>query len=130
MAHKLPYRPESDITQQYNDGIVTIYQKQDTAKPGYQPKPGYTPKYTVRFEQRALGLKRIYLARQDQAEIKHVIRIPKVGVSVQDVAQLSGDEHMYRIDTVQQPPNVFPPSLDLGLVEIDQKLEVAGNDLV
>ena len=120
---KAPFRPSNEISQQFNDGLVKIYTVTDGARPGYQPVEKVEHKFTLRFENRALGIKRIYKSRQAQAEIVKVIRVPRVAVSPQDIA-ITHDGKQYRIDTVQDVMGVYPPSLDLSLKVIEQKLEV------
>ena len=39
MSWKAPYRPNNEVTQDFNDGVVTVYEVTDSAPPGYQPKP-------------------------------------------------------------------------------------------
>ena len=122
---KAPFRANNDISQTYNSGTVKIYTVTDGAKPGYQAKPTLPPKpkFTLQYEERALGISRIYMSRQAQAEIVKVIRVPRVGISPQDVA-ITQDGKMYEINTVQLAKDVFPPSLDLSLKKLEQKLEV------
>ena len=120
---KVPFRANNEISQQYNDGVVTIYAVADSAKPGFQPKQELTKKFTLAFEERALGINRLYLSRQNQAEIKRVIRVQRVPISSQDVA-ITHDGQQYRVDTVQAVQGVYPPSLDLSLRAVEQKFEV------
>lgn len=120
---KAPFRTNNEISQQYNDGSVKIYTVTDGAKPGYQPVEKTELKYKLHFENRALGIKRIYLSRQQQAQIVKVIRVPRVDISPQDIA-ITHDGKQYRIDTVQDVMGVYPPSLDLSLKTIERKLEV------
>ena len=122
---KTPFRASNEITQTYNSGTVKIYSVTDGAKPGYQPKKKLpdVPKYTLQFEERALGIKRIYMSRQAQAEIVKVIRVPRVDISTQEVAIIH-DGKAYEISTVQVAQGVFPPSLDLSLKKLEQMLEV------
>lgn len=120
---KAPFRPSNEISQQFNDGLVKIYTVTDGAKPGYQPVEKVEHKFTLRFENRALGIKRIYMSRQAQSEIVKVIRVPRVAISPQDIA-ITHDGQQYRIDTVQDAMGVYPPALDLSLKAIEQKLEV------
>lgn len=122
---KTPYRTNNDISQTYNSGTVKIYTVSDGAKPGYQTKVALSPKpkYSLQYEERALGIKRIYLSRQAQAEILRVIRVPRVNISPQDVA-LTEDGNLYEISTVQLVKDVFPLSLDLSLKKVSQNLEV------
>ena len=120
---KTPFRPNNEISQQYNDGIVKIYTVTDAAKPGYQPTEQLKLKYSLAFEERVLGINRLYLSRQNQAEIKRVIRVQRVDISTQDVA-ITHDGIQYRVDTVQAVQGVYPPSLDLSLKAIEQHFEV------
>ncbi len=125
MPRKMPFRAGNEISQQYNDGVVKIYSVSDGAAPGRQPSPKLSPapKYTLFFEERALGINRLYLSRQDQAEIKRVIRVQRVNISPQDVA-ITHDGKQYAVNTVQSVMGVFPPSLDLSLTALEQNFEV------
>ena len=120
---KTPFRPSNEISQQYNDGVVKIYAVTDKAEPGHQPKEQLELKYSLAFEERALGINRLYMSRQNNAEIKKLIRVQRVNISSQDVA-ITHDGKQYRIDTVQGVKGVYPPSLDLSLKAIEQNFEV------
>lgn len=123
MSRKMPYRPNAEISQQFNSGIVRIYSVSDVAEVGYQPKEKLTLKWKLPFEERVLGIKRLYLSRQNQTEISRVIRVQRLNISNQDVA-ITQDGKQYRIDAVQGVSGVFPPSLDLSLVAVEQRFEV------
>ena len=118
---KAPTRPNNDITQQYNSGVLTVCALTDTAKPGLRPTPRLTPKVMLRYEECRLGITRLYQARQTQVEIERVVR--RLDISPQDVA-ITEDGRQYRIDTVQAVMGTWPPSLDLSLVRITQVYEV------
>ena len=121
---RAPHRPDNEITQEMNSGVVKIYSVEDSAQPGYQPKPSLTLKLTLRYEEQRLGINRLYLSRQNQAEIEKVIRVPRQdSISNQDVAILeSGNQ--YSIDYTQTVQDVYPPCLDLSLVKVEQNYEV------
>lgn len=123
MTWKAPVRPRTDngVTQNYNDGVVAIIAVVDTAKPGYQPQPGDPQeKYTLRYEERRLGIQRYYSSLQNQIQLDRVIRVPRVaGITTQDLA-VTEDKQAYRIDLVQSVMDVYPPSLDLTLTKIEQ----------
>ena len=123
MTWKSPVRPRTDngVTQNYNDGVVAIIAVVDTAQPGYQPQPGDPQvKYTLRYEERRLGIQRYYSSLQNQIQLDRVIRVPRVaGITTQDFA-VTEDEQAYRIDLVQSVMDVYPPSLDLTLTKIEQ----------
>lgn len=125
MTWKAPVRPRTDngVTQNYNDGVVAIIAVVDTAKPGYQPQPGEPQeKYTLRYEERRLGIQRYYSSLQNQIQLDRVIRVPRVaGITTQDIA-VTEDKQAYRIDLVQSVMDVYPPSLDLTLTKIEQEV--------
>lgn len=121
---KAPNRPNNQISQTFNDGIVGIYSVKDQALPGRKPQPIFTVKASLRYAEQRLGINRAYLARQNQVEVERVIRIPHTdNVSPQDVA-ITEDGKQYRIDLVQRADGVYPPSDDLTLTKIIQKHEV------
>lgn len=122
MPWKAPTRPrQSEITQNYNDGVVSIYSVKDVAQPGYQPVPQRTLKITVRYEEQRLGIQRLYSGRQNMVEIERVIRIPIAGkVDNQDIA-VTEDGREYRIESVQSAMDVYPMSLDIALTKIVQE---------
>ena len=123
MPRQMPFRPGNEISQTYNDGIAKIYTVADGAKIGYQPEVQATHAYTVPFSERVLGINRLFLGRQNRVEISKVLRIPRVNVSALDVVQLH-DGKWYAINSVQTVEGVFPPSLDLSLVDERRKIEV------
>ena len=117
---KAPNRPNHEITQPYNDGMVTIFAAKDVAKPGYAPQVELTKKVTLPYAEQRLGIQRYYQGMQNQMEIERVIRVPKsVPVNSQDVAETE-DGRKYRIDLVQNVLDVYPPSMDLTLVKVSQ----------
>ena len=120
MTWKAPYRPSNEVTQSYNDGVVTVYAVTDSAQPGYQPVEQLTEKIKLRYEEQRLGLQRYYDAMQNQIQVERVIRVPRAGqITSQDVAETE-DGRRYRIDLVQTVDGVWPPSQDLTLVKYQQ----------
>ena len=127
-AWKNPTRPtENQITQCYDDGVVTVYAVTDAAAPGYQPKPQLVmpPKAVLRYEEQRLGIQRYYEAMQNQVQVDRVIRTPRYGqITNQDVA-ITEDGRQYRIDLVQTVQNVWPATQDLTLSKIEQIYKVS-----
>ena len=119
MPWTAPYRPANEVTQDYNDGIVTIYAAEDSAQPGYQPKPTLTKKYTLRYDEQRVGIQRYYEAMQNQVQVERVLRVPRAKITNQDIAETE-DGVKYRIDLVQTVDLVYPPSLDLTLTRYEQ----------
>lgn len=121
---RAPNRPNHEITESYNDGIVSIYAVQDGASPGYRPVPVLVLVKRMRYQERYLGINRLYSGRQNQVDIQRIVRVQKVpGVSNQNVA-ITEDGQQYRIDSVQDVIGAYPPSLDLTLATVEQKYEV------
>ena len=48
---RAPHRPDNEITQEMNSGVVKIYSVEDSAQPGYQPKPTLEFKITLYYEE-------------------------------------------------------------------------------
>ena len=130
-AWKAPTRPsENQITQVFDDGVVTVYAVTNAAAPRYQPKPQLMkpPKAVLRYEEQRLGIQRYYDALQNQIQVERVIRTPRHGqITNQDVA-VTEDGRTYRIDLVQTVDNVWPASVDLTLVRYDQIPDVSDSD--
>lgn len=124
MPRKLPTRPTKDISQNFNSGVVRIFAVKDVAKVGYQPKLELTKKAFARYEEQRLGINRLYLSRQNLAEIVRVVRIPRPSVSIssQDVAQTE-DGQRYRVDTVQVVEGSYPPALDISLRVVEEDFD-------
>ena len=121
---RAPNRPNHEITESYNDGIVNIYTVQDGAAPGYRPMPVLVLVKRMRYQERYLGINRLYSGRQNQVDIQRIVRVQKVpGVSNQNVA-ITEDGKQYRVDSVQDVIGAYPPSLDLTLATVEQEYEV------
>lgn len=132
---KAPFRPRQNaqVSQCYNDGVVIIYDVRAEAITGFIPWPKYQAKVTLPYQERKLGIKRYYDARQNQVKVERVIRVPKpsgvfepdddaeepMRITSQDMARTE-DGKRYRIDLVQSVPDVYPPSLDLTLAVFEQ----------
>lgn len=118
-----PFRPrqEAEISQSYNDGVVTIYTETDEAAAGRLPVPTRTQLCRMAYQERKLGIKRYYDARQNQIHAERVLRIqkPPMVINNQCTAETE-DGQIYRIDLVQALPDVYPASLDLTLVRYEQ----------
>lgn len=121
---KAPNRPNNQISQTYNDGVVSIYAVKDVAPSGYAPQYELISKAKVGYAEQRLGIQRYYAAAQNQVRVERVIRIQRgVRVDSQDVA-ITEDGHQYRVDMVQAVIDIYPASLDLTLAKIDHEYEV------
>lgn len=121
---KAPFRPMGEITQPFNDGIVTFYTVENVAAPGLKPVEKLREKIKLRYEERRTGLQRYYSGMQNQVQIERVIRVPRAGaLSSQDVA-ITEEGNQYRVDLVQAVLDVWPAAVDVTLAKIDQIYEV------
>ena len=127
IQREAPFRPRqrAEISQQYNDGVVQIYTEADDAVRGYMPVPRLTPTVKLAYQERKLGIKRYYDAKMNQIHVERVIRVPGGAgqINNQNVAETE-DGTRYRIDLVQEIPDVYPPSLDLTLVLYTQGIVI------
>jgi len=119
---KEPYRPNSEITERYNDGIVAVYRITDGANPGYLPQKVREQRGLLSYRELRAGLQRYYAAMQSQIEVERVIRVPKppFKLTTQDEAETE-DGNIYGIGQIQTAEGIYPPSLDLTLTAIRQK---------
>ena len=124
MPRKLPTRPTAEISQNFNSGAVIVYGVTDVAPAGRQPVYKLTQKCVLRYEERQLGIKRLYLSRQNNAEIVRVVRVPCPGIPIssQDVAQTE-DGQRYRIDTVQMVEGCHPAAMDISLRAVEEDFD-------
>ena len=119
-----PFRPGNEISQAFNDGVVSIYQVTNGGEPGYAPIPCLTLRVKLHFEEQKLGLIRYYSAKQDHVRVERVLRVPsRREISPQDVA-VTHDGRQYRIELVQMAKGVYPPSLDLTLSTVEQTYDL------
>ena len=118
---KAPRRPEHEISQPFNSGIVNIFSVSDEAAPGYRPVRTLIPLVSLRYQERKLGIQRYFEGKQNQIEIERVIRVPKSSAVItnQNVA-VTEDGTEYRIDLVQAVEDVYPKCLDLTLERYTQ----------
>lgn len=112
------------ITQTFNDGVVNIYSVGNIALSGNMPKEGLTLKVGhLRYKEKTVGMSRYWIAKQAQAKIDMVIRVPKIlAISVQDIA-IPIDGNQYRIVQIQHIEDMEPPVMDLSLQRLEADYE-------
>ena len=118
---RAPKRPEHKITQDYNDGFVTLYRVEDEAAPGYLPREKLKELVGLPYSNRRVGVQRYYAAEQNQSKVQRVIRVPHPPMKLtnRDKA-VTEDGEEYRVDLVQFVPDVWPLSDDVTLVAYRQ----------
>ena len=121
---KAPRRPEHKVTQDFNDGMLTVYRVTDEAQPGYLPQEKLTKVVSLPYARRKVGLYRYYQAKQEQTRVQKVLRVPEPAQKIKRLNKvITEDGEEYRIDLVQTVPDVYPPSLDLTLAAYRQGAE-------
>jgi hypothetical protein len=105
-------------SQQFNSGVVKIYEVTNTAQDGGMPQEKLTLKKTLRYHERTVGLQRFWTAQQANVKISYVLRCPRLrSISTQDIA-VPNDGKQYKIVQIQYPEDVDPPVMDLTLEEM------------
>lgn len=118
---KAPRRAEHKVTQDFNDGMLTVYRVADEAQPGYLPQEKLTKVVSLPYARRKVGLYRYYQAKQEQTRVQKVLRVPEPAQKIKRLNKvITEDGEEYRIDLVQTVPDVYPPSLDLTLAAYRQ----------
>lgn len=112
--------------QTFNDGICCIYTQGNIAQKGNMPVKGLKKKAPrVPFEKRKVGIRRFYDAKQENAEIELLLRIPAgFAVSTQDICMIG--DLQYGIYQVQDIQDTMPQSKDISLKRLEEKYELAG----
>jgi len=103
-------------TQPYNDGLLTIYQVGNIADPGDTPVDGLKTKNTgIPYDNLTVGMNRFWQGKQLDIKIARLLRCPRLPmVNPLDVVTTE-DGQTYRIEQVQWPKDIEPPSMDLSL---------------
>lgn len=109
--------------QTYNDGVVLICAVKNIAEKGELPVEKLETKgKPLRFSRRIMGFNRYCKMLYVDVKISGVIRCQEVpGISPQDVAVINGQQ--YRIELIQYPEGIAPPSMDLTLSKIGETYE-------
>lgn len=113
------------LTQTFNDGIVNIYSIDNIAELGNLPKEGLTFKVgPLHYEERTVGMSRFWTAKQANAKIEQMLRVPRINsISAQDIA-IPVDGEQYKIIQIQYPKDVSTPCMDLSLERIDSNYAI------
>ena len=94
------------IRTEYNDGVVTVYEKVDTAAAGRSPGEKLKPKVTLRYEEQQLGLQRTFLHLGEGMEVRYVLKTPKHrSVQAGDIV-IPNDGNQYLLSLVQYPKDL------------------------
>ncbi|ODM27632.1 hypothetical protein A7W90_16215 [Clostridium sp. Bc-iso-3] len=113
-------------TQTFNDGVANIYSVANIAPAGNMSRDGLTLKVSsLRYKERTVGMSRFWTAKQTNAKIIRLLRMPKITtVSSQDII-IPTDGEQYKVLQVQYPEDIYPPVMDLSLERIDARYDIA-----
>ena len=117
------------LTQQFNDGVLKVYEVTNIAEAGDRPKDGLIPKFNgaVPYEERTVGITRFYTGKQTQNTIEQLLRIPRVnGISRNDIV-VPIDGEQYRIEQLQSINDIEPRCLDLSLERVSVAYDIKGD---
>ena len=97
----------------FPDGIVEIKKEAKTVNDGKRPTSVDVPCWTLRYQEQKVGITRYYEALRADIQITMVIRVPRLPITTQHIAVISGQR--YKIVQVQAVTDVSRPCLDLSL---------------
>lgn len=112
----------------FDDGILTIYDVENTAPAGKKPVYGLSEKDRYYYSYEKLGITRYYQALQADQRIECVVSVPGWGdIKTTDLCELDGGIR-YRIVMVQPDRDEAGLRITrLSLERTDQTYEVPGN---
>ena len=91
----------------FDGGVITFYSVSNSSGQGKMPKKTYTPKNSVCYENRTVGINRYSVAMQFDVQLSHVCRTPAVfDIDTSFIAVLKPYSHedgaVYKIYQIQQ----------------------------
>ncbi len=120
-----PNRPSNEITQTFNDGILTVYSVTPGAVPDGESLDGLTEKAKLLYAERRMGVQRYFAGIQAQVKIDRVLRCQNAGfVAPHDVVITENGKH-YTVQMVQSCYDVYPSSVDISLSAVVQQYVTA-----
>lgn len=88
----------------FDDGIIGVYERVNTAGKGELPKPALRLKSRHYFSYETLGYGRYYQAKKIDDEIENVIDIERDrNISNKDIIVIEDDQTQYQVSMVQHP---------------------------
>lgn len=115
-----PYRDKGEISQTFNDGLLTVYAVEPNTVPDGVTLTGLMEKAKLFYAERRMGVQRYYAGIQAQIRLDRVVRCPKTSfVQPHDVVVTESGEH-YTVQLIQTCPDVYPACVDISLSAIKQ----------
>lgn len=103
--------------QTFCDGIVSIAKEEKTANGGLRPTTTDVPCWSLRYQERKVGITRYFEALRADIAIAMVIRVPRLPITTQHIAVIG--KQRYKIIQVQAVTDASRPCLDLSLEAIE-----------
>lgn len=113
--------------QTFNDGLCTVYALENRGRAGGMPVKRLVRKYSLRYEERTVGLTRFYTAMQHDEKIALVLRVPRMADESVLAVCIPADGMQYEIKQIQHPRDISPPVSDLSLERLGVNYEFAAD---
>lgn len=106
-------------------GLLTIYSLQNIAPKGLKPSQKLVEVAKAYYEERQVGVQRLYSARGANARIDALLRCYNTGV-VKGMVVIPPDGYQYQVDEIQKV--VGKDCIDLTLIRIEKLYEIYTDD--
>lgn len=111
--------------QTFNDGYARFYHINNIGESGLRPEKKPILYISIDFEERTVGVKRLYEAKRTGTLIERVIRCYAINTKPTDIVEIEGEQ--YRIEQIQIISDVVPRIMDVALERLDDIYEITIN---
>lgn len=108
------------------DGVLQVCKVTNVAEPGDVPEDGLEPIYSLRYDERIVGMSRYWQAKQASATIGLLVRCHRLRDVTTHHVVILRDGEQYAIKQIQYPPEIEPKVMDLSLERLADKYAVKG----
>lgn len=110
-----------------DSGLLTIYSLENVAPAGFKPRQALQTVESAYYEERTIGVNRLYAARGANAAIDMLVRIWDTAAAQVNRYVIPEDGLLYRIDAVQTVTDDDGLRCrDLTLVRVEDNYDVDG----
>ena len=110
--------------QSFADGIVRLYSQDNAQSPGNAPEGRLTLEYTLRYDERTVGVRRHYEALRAGDRVDLVLRCQRVPLAAALTVAVPNDGLQYRVALIQYPKETEPECMDLTLRRVETDYEL------
>ena len=107
-------------------GLCTIYSLENTAENGLKPVMKLVEKATAYYQERQVGVTRLYAAKGANRRIDCLLRCFNTPVIVEGWVVIPQDGKQYQVDAVQKV--IGKDAVDITLVRVDKLYEIYTNN--